>query len=170
MRHTRSLLAALSGVVVTVGALGVASACEGMEQTAMVRSLNADQLALAMQIHPSLTILDVNGTDTRAKLGVIPGAVLVSGPGSFDPAKELPADKSNILVFYCSSESCSAAPTAAQRAIEAGWVNVYVLDAGIRGWSQSGRPTAKAASAKPASTRPSTIRPSKALPRDSVTT
>lgn len=170
MRHSRSLLAALSGVVVTVGFTGVASACEGMEQTATVRSLGVDQLATVLQIHPSVTLLDVNGSETRAKLGVIPGAVLVSGLASFDPAKELPADKSSILVFYCASESCTAAPTAARKAIEAGFVNVFVLDAGIKGWTQSGRPTAKAASAKPASTKPSTARPSKALPRDSVST
>ena len=170
MRHSRSLLAALSGVVVMVGFLGVASACEGMEQTAMVRSLSADQLAMVLQIHPSVTLLDINGSDTRAKLGVIPGAVLVSGLASFDPSKELPADKGNILVFYCASESCTAAPSAAHKAIEAGWVNVFVLDSGLKGWTQSGRPTAKAGSAKPASTKPSTIRPSRALPRDSVTT
>jgi hypothetical protein len=46
------------------------------------------------------TPVDCNGDRTRKKLGVIPGAILVSDEESF-AASELPADKNTKLVFYC---------------------------------------------------------------------
>jgi len=49
--------------------------------------------------HP--TVLDANGADFRAREGVIPGAVLLSGYKTYDVAKELPGAKDTPLVFYC---------------------------------------------------------------------
>lgn len=84
--------------------------------------------------------VDANGPGTRKKLGVIPGAVLLSDYEGFQPA-ELPADKSKGLVFYCANQQCGASHAAAEKAITAGYTNVKVLPAGIAGWRQAGKPT-----------------------------
>jgi len=49
-----------------------------------------------------LTAVDCNGDRTRKKLGVLPGAIVVSDEESF-AASELPADKATKLVFYCAN-------------------------------------------------------------------
>jgi len=86
--------------------------------------------------------VDANGDATRKRLGVIPGAVLLSDYETFLPS-ELPADKAAGLVFYCANEQCSASEEAAARAITAGYTNVKVLPAGIAGWARAGKQTAK---------------------------
>lgn len=47
------------------------------------------------------TAVDCNGDRTREKLGILPGAVLISDEETY-PASELPADKARKLIFYCS--------------------------------------------------------------------
>jgi hypothetical protein len=46
------------------------------------------------------TAIDCNGERTRKKLGVLPGAILISDEESYAPT-ELPANKATKLVFYC---------------------------------------------------------------------
>ncbi len=46
------------------------------------------------------TAVDCNGDGTRKKLGVVPGAVLVTDDEAY-AASELPADKTRKLIFYC---------------------------------------------------------------------
>lgn len=82
--------------------------------------------------------VDANGETTRAKLGVIPGAVLLSDYETF-AASELPADKAKTLVFYCANESCGASEEAAKKARLAGYTRVKVLPAGIAGWVNAGK-------------------------------
>jgi len=48
------------------------------------------------------TILDANDDEYRQVAGVIPGAVRLSSFSSYD-LKQLPADKSRPLIFYCTS-------------------------------------------------------------------
>ena len=85
-------------------------------------------------------VVDVNGAETRAKMGIIPGAILLSSSSKYD-VKELPTDKSTSLVFYCANERCSASTKAASRAMEAGFQDVSVLPAGIAGWVADGYKT-----------------------------
>jgi rhodanese-related sulfurtransferase len=84
------------------------------------------------------TAVDANSADTRDEYGMLPGAVLLSSSSDFGMT-ELPADKRTNLVFYCGSEKCSAAPKAAKRARAAGYENVHVMPAGIRGWVKAGK-------------------------------
>ena len=49
-----------------------------------------------------LVPVDCNGTATRKRAGVVPGAILVTDNESF-AASELPADKTTKLVFYCAN-------------------------------------------------------------------
>ncbi len=84
------------------------------------------------------TPVDANGERTREKLGVIPGAVLLSDSELFSTS-ELPPDKAKPLVFYCANESCGASHEAAARALTAGYQNVKVLPDGIAGWAKAGK-------------------------------
>ena len=59
---------------------------------------------------------------------------------------ELPGDKAKKLVFYCSGESCNAAPKAAEMAQAAGYQDVNVMRSGIRGWVGAGQKVDKPAS------------------------
>ena len=60
--------------------------------------------ALASMIADSnshVNIYDANGWALRSRAGVIPGAHLLTSDDKYDIAKELPAEKSAKLVFYC---------------------------------------------------------------------
>lgn len=88
--------------------------------------------------------VDANNADTREKYGVLPGAVKLASYSELK-ASELPDDKSTKLVFYCGNEKCSAAPKAAKLAKDAGYEDVNVMRAGIRGWVGAGKKVDKPA-------------------------
>jgi rhodanese-related sulfurtransferase len=90
----------------------------------------------------SATILDANDGDTRKEYGVVPGAVLLSGKNY--PLSALPASKTDKLVFYCGGTQCRASDKAAVRAASAGYSDVSVMRAGIRGWKEAGQATSAA--------------------------
>jgi len=108
-------------------------------QNAAVATVTVDQLDTSLAKSESQPV-DANGEQTRKKMGVIPGAVLLTDSDSFKVA-ELPADKAKPLVFYCANTACGASHHAAEKAITAGYTNVKVLPAGIAGWVQAGKKT-----------------------------
>jgi rhodanese-related sulfurtransferase len=91
----------------------------------------------------SATVFDANDPDTRHEYGVVPGAVLLSSHKDY-PLSVLPAQKSDKLVFYCGGTQCRASDAAAARAATAGYSDVSVMRAGIRGWKDAGMPTSAA--------------------------
>ena len=93
----------------------------------------------------TVTVYDANSDETRAKHGIIPGAKLLSNYGEYNVEKELPAQKDAKIVFYCGSTHCGSAEKAADRAVEAGYIRVAVLPAGIKGWKEAGHETASVA-------------------------
>ena len=93
--------------------------------------------------NPAPVIYDVNVESTRANVGVIPGAKLLSSSSDFDVKKELPLDQNKSLVFYCANTQCTASHTAAERAIKFGFKNVSVMVEGIYGWRDAGKPLQK---------------------------
>jgi rhodanese-related sulfurtransferase len=90
----------------------------------------------------AITPVDANGKETRAKMGVIPGARLLTSSTQF-AATELPASKDSKLVFYCANTRCQASHQAAQRAVDFGYTDVSVLPDGIKGWVDAGQATEK---------------------------
>jgi rhodanese-related sulfurtransferase len=88
----------------------------------------------------SAVIYDANGADTRAKYGVVPGAILLTDHKEY-PLTQLPAEKGEKLVFYCGGTMCRASDAAAERAVGAGYTNVNVMRDGIKGWASAGQPT-----------------------------
>lgn len=117
-----------------------AFACEDMAEVVQVKKLSVPELA-ALRKTGKPVIFDANSSEFRAKNGVIPGAKLLTGSATYEPARELPAARDASLVFYCASEKCTASDKAAQRAIEAGYVDVSILPAGLKGWKGAGQPT-----------------------------
>lgn len=103
-----------------------------------VATVSVDELDQLLAQHACQAV-DANGDATRKKLGVIPGAVLLTG---FDSIDKLPADKTKPLVFYCANPSCGASHHAAEKAITAGYAHVKVLPDGIAGWVKAGKKTA----------------------------
>lgn len=85
-----------------------------------------------------VTILDVNAPQSWREARV-PGARNLD-PTAFAEG-DLPAQKSAILVFYCSNYLCRKAPNAARRAEKMGYTDVHVLSAGISGWLGANLPT-----------------------------
>ena len=158
----RTMMMMVAGAVMLVPA--AALACGGQGQSTMASKVGAeapasaevttcadtlaykvvsvDQVA-ALTKEKKVSVVDANGEKTREKYGVIPGAILLTSASQYDPSKELPA-KGNSLVFYCANERCTAAKTAAKKALEAGWTDVAVLPAGIMGWVSGGQKTSKA--------------------------
>jgi rhodanese-related sulfurtransferase len=88
----------------------------------------------------SATVFDANDPDTRKEFGVVPGAVLLSGHKDYS-LSVLPAAKTDKLVFYCGGTQCRASDAAAARAAAAGYSDVNVMRAGIRGWKEAGMRT-----------------------------
>ena len=91
----------------------------------------------------SATIYDANDSDTRKQYGVLPGARLLAGHKDY-PLSALPSSKSEKLVFYCGGTQCRASDAAAARAASAGYSDVNVMRAGIRGWRDAGQATSPA--------------------------
>jgi rhodanese-related sulfurtransferase len=110
----------------------------GAEQApARVATVSVDELATMLATNDCQAV-DANGETTRQRMGIIPGAVLLTSMDSLDG---LPADKSKNLVFYCANTSCGASDYAAQKAMTAGYTHVKVLPAGIAGWVKAGQKT-----------------------------
>ena len=61
----------------------------------------ADLVKLQADPTSHVQVFDANHPSTRDRFGIIPGAHLLSSDDNYDVAKELPADKSAKLVFYC---------------------------------------------------------------------
>ena len=103
-----------------------------------VASVTPDELE-ALMAGNKAHCFDANGPKTRKKYGMVPGAKPLSG-SQYDMS-ELPKDKASKLVFYCSNESCGAAPSAAKKALAAGYTDVSTMPKGIMGWTKAGKKT-----------------------------
>lgn len=98
------------------------------------------EVARAMGSAKPPVVCDANNVRTRERAGVVPGATILSSSSKYDPARELPGDKGAPLVFYCANKLCTASHKAAETAIRAGYRDVSVMEDGIQGWRDAGRP------------------------------
>lgn len=115
------------------------SACsEEAQEVAPIREVSVSDVASMLDSGEAVAV-DANNSTTRQERGVLPGARLLTSSGSYDPAAELPSDKSTALVFYCANTQCRASDGAAERARDAGYSNVSVMRGGIAGWIEAGR-------------------------------
>ena len=96
----------LFGVVLALSAVSVG--CEKSDKAAakaeeQFPTMTPDEVE-AQLATKSVTPVDCNGEGTRKKMGILPGAILITDEEQFGPS-ELPADKNTKLVFYCSKET-----------------------------------------------------------------
>ena len=89
--------AALSGCSKTDSAESAPSA-KAEDKLATMTVDEVDQAIAAKQATP----VDCNTDKTRKKVGVVPGAILITDDERY-AASELPADKTTKLVFYCAN-------------------------------------------------------------------
>lgn len=82
-------------------AAGLACAAEPREKFRLIELSELE--SLQKDARAPVTVLDANDTEFREKNGVIPGAKLLSSFDHYDLQKELPADRTAPLVFYCSN-------------------------------------------------------------------
>jgi rhodanese-related sulfurtransferase len=133
----------LLSVLLAAGAMAGCSKAEKTEshaaadKKAQLPTMTVDEVDLKLAAG-ECTPVDANGTETRKKMGVVPGAVLLTDSESFN-VNELPADKSKALVFYCANTRCGASHEAAEKALTAGYTNVKVMPDGIAGWVKAGK-------------------------------
>jgi rhodanese-related sulfurtransferase len=125
-------------MAVAIHAAGCATR-EAAPEAAMAE-VGVDELA-ALVASGQCRAVDANGETTRKRMGVIPGATLLTDYEAY-ALSELPADHATKLVFYCSNEHCGASHVAAGKARAAGYRDVAVLPAGIAGWRGAGKPVA----------------------------
>ncbi|MHB8876052.1 MAG: rhodanese-like domain-containing protein [Myxococcaceae bacterium] len=137
----RTVLSLTTLLALAVPSIALACADHAAEaKKAEPKKITVAELATLREAKQAKPV-DVNGAETRAKFGVIPGAVLLTSSSAFDPAKELPAAKDSKLVFYCANTRCTASTTAALRALGAGYTDVSILPDGIKGWKDAGKTT-----------------------------
>ena len=86
---------------------------------AAIGKLTADELDGLIQSH-KVSVFDSNGAKVRDEHGKIPSAVLLSHYAEYE-VSELPDDKAQKLVFYCSNTQCGASKKSATRALAAGY-------------------------------------------------
>jgi rhodanese-related sulfurtransferase len=103
-----------------------------------LQTISPDDLQRLIQNGEPVSVIDVNSRQSWIKARV-PRA------RNLDPAaykdSDLPPDKNDVLVFYCSNPMCRKAPNAARRAKKIGYSNVHVMSAGISGWLAANLPT-----------------------------
>ncbi len=103
-----------------------------------LKTISPDELYRLVQNPKHVSVIDVNSRQSW-RTARVPGA------RNLDPTdykdSDLPADKNDVLVFYCSNPMCRKAPNAARRARKIGYSNVQVMSAGISGWLAAKLPT-----------------------------
>lgn len=103
------------------------------------KELSVDQVSELLSSSHRPKVFDANSDETRARYGTLPGATLLDSPSAVQSA--LPEQKDEKLLFYCGSTRCQAAEGAARKALAAGYQDVSVMPAGIKGWKAAGKPT-----------------------------
>src|SRR5262245_42922598 len=93
------LASVLACAVATIS--GCTKSTDSRETKSAGATNNVDELD-KMMTNKACQPVDANGETKRKKMGVIPGAILLTSSDSF-AANELPADKSKALVFYCAN-------------------------------------------------------------------
>lgn len=82
--------------------------------------------------------------------GAIPTAVNLPFPAFDKNLDKLPADKSALVIFYCSGKTCNMSPGSLAKARKLGYTNVKVFVDGMPGWSRKNYGTLSPASLKAA--------------------
>jgi rhodanese-related sulfurtransferase len=123
-------------------ALGAGESAPTVTSQEQFKKVKSADVAAWLKQNPMQThVFDANTEAVRAKEGVVRGAKILTGSSNYIVAQTLPEDKNARLIFYCANEKCTASHTAAKRALESGYKDVFVMSDGIEGWKKAGQPT-----------------------------
>jgi membrane protein DedA with SNARE-associated domain/rhodanese-related sulfurtransferase len=129
------------GLVVILGVLTLYIAVRWWRRQAFIRQLRMDRISvdelIAMIDAGNVpVILDVRSADTRARDGIIPGA-LPAHPEDVHALLEF--DRDAEIVIYCACPNEASAATAAQHLRKAGFRKIRPLLGGVDAWVGAGR-------------------------------
>jgi membrane protein DedA with SNARE-associated domain/rhodanese-related sulfurtransferase len=139
---TLAQLGELGGLIV-IAALALYLWILWAERQAFIRQLKmdritVDELAAMMDSGKTPVILDVRSRETRARDGIIPGA-LPAHPAELDALlATIPREAE--VVIYCACPNEASAATAARHLKKAGFKKIRPLLGGIDAWAQARRP------------------------------
>jgi len=130
------------GIAVVVAALALYVMLRWWQRQAFIRQLRMDRISvselIAMIDAGDLpVILDVRSAATRARDGIIPGA-LAAHPQDSHPDL-LDFDRDAEIVVYCACPNEASAATAAQHLRKAGFRKIRPLLGGVDAWVGAGR-------------------------------
>ena len=138
----RSLWVALLGAL-AVFSVASAQAQDAPMSIAGTKTVNAEQIIDLVTKKPSLVILDNRKPEDFAA-GHIEGAVrLIDTDVTADSLAKAIKPKDSPGLFYCNSLNWGRAAKAAQKAVEAGYKEVYYYALGVEEWSKKGLPLVK---------------------------
>lgn len=129
---------ALLAITSVQHALAKEASPENIPGTKKVKSIEIIDL---VETTPNLVIVDSRKPADRKAAGWIPGAVALP---NFDTnpntLSELLDAKDSPVLFYCNGPKCGRSGDAAQKAIDAGYTNIYWFRGGWEAWSEAGLP------------------------------
>jgi membrane protein DedA with SNARE-associated domain/rhodanese-related sulfurtransferase len=139
--HTMVALGTL-GLFALLGALALYILLRWWQRQAFIRQLRMDRISvdeLAAMIDGGNipVILDVRSAATRARDGIIPGA-LPAHPQDIHPGL-MDFDRDAEIVVYCACPNEASAATAAQHLRKAGFRKIRPLLGGVDAWVAAGR-------------------------------
>ena len=135
----------LGVLIAALAVLGVASAqAQDAPMTITgTKTVNADQIIELVTKKADLVILDNRKPEDFAA-GHIEGAVrLIDTDVTAESLAKAIKSKDTPVLFYCNGLKCGRAAKAAQKAVEAGYKDVYYYALGLEEWSKKGLPLVK---------------------------
>jgi hypothetical protein len=97
----RKILIAVALLAPAMGCSKSETAEAGAKDEVKMPTMTVDEVDAALAAKQAQAV-DCNGDKTRKKMGVVPGAILVTDEETY-AVGELPADKNMKLVFYCAN-------------------------------------------------------------------
>ncbi len=97
-------------------------------------SVSTQHVKKLLDSKANVVIVDARPTARRFDKGHVPTAISIPTRKFEELAHMLPADKSTPLLFYCGGLKCPLSPKAAAKAIEAGYTDVMLYQAGYPDW------------------------------------
>lgn len=105
------------------------------------KTITHEELKKWMGEKKSFALLDVLSQESYAARH-LPGALHADSSESdfIEKTETLVPEKETPVVVYCGSFTCQKSPKAAQRLIEAGYIEVYDFEGGLADWKDTGYP------------------------------
>ncbi len=130
-----------TGIIAILAALALYVALRWWRRQAFIRQLRMDRISvdelIAMMDGGNVpVILDVRSADTRARGGIIPGALPAHAE---DIHSLLEFDRDSEIVIYCACPNEATAATAALHLRKAGFRKIRPLLGGVDAWVGAGR-------------------------------